>query len=149
MGKLEKNRNSLTNRVKCLGITFIGAVFIYIFQQKTELKTELNFDFRRESGVKHNSENLTEYFTKQNGEIFYVVYNRVPKCGSGGTSNLLEQLSKTNNFESVFHYDKTDKHQLTEDVTRALSSEFQKYESRKFGWKWGGYFLTGNFLSFY
>ena len=115
----------------CLGITFIGAVFIYIFHQT--VKTELNFVIRRETGVKYNSENLTEYFTKKNGEIFYVVYNRVPKCGSGGTSNLLEQLSNTNNFESVFHYDKTDKHQLTVDVTRALTSEFQNYESRKFG----------------
>jgi len=118
----------------------IGALFIYVFHHFTNWQLTrfnenqpVNFVIDRETGLNENAEKLANYFTKKNEEIFYVVYNRVAKCGSTTTYNLLEKLSKTNNFENVFHYEKSDKHQLTDNTTRALTSEFRDYESSKNG----------------
>jgi len=148
MEKIEKSSLSLTNRVKFLSITFLGTVFILVFRHISyekltefnddQMVTELNFDLGRETGVKHNSENFTEYFIKNNGEIRYLIYNRVSKCGSTTTYNLLKKLSSPNNFEHVSYYNKTDlkrkiPHRMTENMTNALTLEFQNYESSKFG----------------
>ena len=63
----------------------------------------------------------------------YVVYNRVAKCGSGGMAYVLRLLSKKNGFKNLFHYNKTDKHQLTKDMISTLMVELQDHQSRKTG----------------
>ena len=79
------------------------------------------------------SMSLEQYFTPKNHEVFYVIYNRVPKCGSTTTEHVLQRLSDTNRFENWFHYNHTDKHRMADEQIQFMSTEFAEFQKTSRG----------------
>ena len=60
-----------------------------------------------------------------------MVYNRVAKCGSTTTYNLLGRLAEKNKFFNWFHYNKTDIHRLNQTTIQELTHEWEDFQHQR------------------
>ena len=145
-------------RINDFSIFIFILIFIFYFfalfdkndKDFSSMKTFREISANKRRKIQRENEEILKKILTKNGEIGSkneeidtkigskkvtqnVIYNRVGKCGSTTTEHIFENLSKSNKFKNAFHFNKTDKHQLTVEMIKSITKELQNYNSRKFG----------------